>query len=73
MNNTCVHGKSLWEDWCPGCNGSPGSKKENKFTARFIAKYNEWEIFHNGEIMCHISDSDFDMFETSFAHKIERI
>jgi hypothetical protein len=24
---TCPHGKSLWEDWCPGCKGSPGSSR----------------------------------------------
>ena len=46
--------------------------RQLKFTAKLNTLVNgEYEIFCNGEIFCHLSESDFEIFRQGFTYPIE--
>jgi len=43
----------------------------NHFTAEYDPMLDEWAIYNNGDIFCHVSDRDFAIFEMKFAEPID--
>ena len=42
-----------------------------KFTVKYNAKYFEYAVFINGDIFCHLSERDFEIFVDNFKQPIE--
>lgn len=44
-----------------------------KWTATYNPYVDEWAIFRDGDIFCHVSDYDFAIFQMSFRYPISYI
>jgi hypothetical protein len=44
-----------------------------KFTANYLENSCEYEIFVNGDILCHVHTSDYDIFKDAFKYEITQI
>ena len=47
--------------------------RQLKFTASYNCDLNEWSVFCNGDIFCHLVGTDFDIFIEAFQYEIETI
>jgi hypothetical protein len=45
-------------------------KTYSKWTATYNPTADEWAVFGDGNIFCHVSDYDFAIFLLSFRHSI---